>query len=46
VVNYPNLNQLNPGQPTTRAELSALIYQALVNQGAVEPIESAYLVKP
>jgi hypothetical protein len=46
VVNYPNLNELSPGQPTTRAELSALIYQALVNQGAVEPIESEYLVKP
>jgi hypothetical protein len=46
VVNYPNLDQLKPGQPTTRAELSALIYQALVNQGAVEPIESQYLVKP
>lgn len=46
VINYPNLNQLNPEQPTTRAELAAMIYQALVKQGAVEPIDSEYLVKP
>lgn len=46
VINHPNLDQLNPEQPTTRAELAAMIYQALVKQGAVEPIESEYLVKP
>lgn len=46
VVNYPNIDQLNPNQPTTRAELAALVYQALVQAGAVEPIDSQYLVKP
>ncbi len=46
VVNYPTLQQLNPNQPTTRAELSALIYQALAKEGVVEPIESQYVVKP
>ena len=46
VVNYPNLQQLNPNQPTTRAELSALIYQALAKEGVVEPVESQYIVKP
>jgi hypothetical protein len=46
VVNYPNLQQLNPEQPTTRAELSAMIYQSLANEGVVEPIDSEYVVKP
>ena len=46
VVNYPNKEQLNPAQPTTRAELAAFIYQALERQGAVEPVESEYVVRP
>ncbi|MFK8182263.1 MAG: S-layer homology domain-containing protein [Phormidesmis sp.] len=46
VVNYPNQQSLNPNQPTTRAELSAMIYQALVKEGAIEPLESEYVVKP
>jgi hypothetical protein len=46
VVNYPNVNDLNPNEPTTRAELAAMIYQALSKEGAVEPIVSEYVVKP
>ncbi len=46
VVNYPDTAQLKPNEPTTRAELSALIYQALVREGVVEPVDSQYLVKP
>ena len=46
VVNHPELAQINGGQPTTRAELSAMIYQALVEEGIVEPVESDYEVKP
>ncbi|NJM96383.1 MAG: S-layer homology domain-containing protein [Phormidesmis sp. RL_2_1] len=46
VVNYPNLEQLNPNKPTTRAELAVMIYQALVKEGAVEPMASDYVVKP
>ncbi len=46
VVNYPDTAQLNPNEPTTRAELSALIYQALVREGVVEPVDSQYVVKP
>jgi hypothetical protein len=46
VVNYPNLDQLKPEQPTTRAEVAALIYQALVASGKVESIPSQYIVKP
>ncbi len=46
VINYPNIDQLKPTEPTTRAELAAFIYQALVETGAVEPIDSEYLVEP
>lgn len=46
VVSYPDPTQLKPSEPTTRAELSALIYQALVREGVVEPIESEYVVQP
>lgn len=46
VVNHPNIAELNPTEPTTRAELSAMIYQALVRENVVEPVESEYVVKP
>ena len=46
VVNYPEVNEINAAQPTTRAELSAMIYQALAAEGVVDPIESEYVVKP
>ncbi len=38
VVNYPNVRQLNPLVPITRAEAAALIYQALVRQGQLQPL--------
>ena len=37
-VNYPNVFQLNPNQAATRADVSAFIYQALVNQGRFQPL--------
>ncbi|MEH1831500.1 MAG: fasciclin domain-containing protein [Nostoc sp.] len=40
VVNYPDIKQLNPQQSLTRAEAAALLYQALVKQGRVQPIAS------
>ncbi|MEH1871039.1 fasciclin domain-containing protein [Nostoc sp.] len=40
VVNYPDLKQLNPQQPLTRAEAAALLYQALAKTGRVQPIAS------
>jgi hypothetical protein len=46
VVNYPSLDQLKPDQPATRAEVAALIYQALVASGKGESIPSQYIVKP
>jgi uncharacterized surface protein with fasciclin (FAS1) repeats len=38
VVNYPNVKQLNPDVPLTRAEAAALLYQALVRQGQAQPL--------
>lgn len=45
VVNYPTLNQLNPNQPATRAQVAAFVYQALVNNGRAQAIASPYVVK-
>ena len=46
VVNYPNLAQLNPNRESSRAEVAAFVYQALVNAGKADPIASAYIVQP
>ncbi|MBD2409737.1 beta-Ig-H3/fasciclin [Nostoc calcicola FACHB-389] len=40
VVNYPDVKQLNPQRALTRAEAAALLYQALVRQGRLQPIAS------
>lgn len=46
VVNHPDLVVLNPNEPATRAEVAAMIYQTLVAQGRIEPIEGEYIVQP
>ncbi len=46
VVSHPNTDQFNPSEPATRAEVSALIYQALTQAGKVDPQESEYIVNP
>ena len=46
VVNYPQSNQLEPMRDITRAEIAALIYQALVATGRAEAIASSYIVNP
>ncbi|MEM1255672.1 MAG: S-layer homology domain-containing protein [Cyanobacteria bacterium P01_H01_bin.21] len=46
VVNYPNLESLNPNQPATRAEVAAMIYQTLAAQGRVDGIDGEYAVEP
>lgn len=45
VVNYPNKSTLNPTQPATRADVAAMIHQALVLTGKTPPIKSEYIVK-
>ncbi len=44
VVNYPNKTQLNPNQPATRADMMAMVYQAMVQQRRMRPIASPYIV--
>jgi hypothetical protein len=44
VVNYPNLKMLKPNRRATRAEVAALIYQAMASTGQVEKVESPYIV--
>ena len=44
VVNYPNVESLNPGQTATRAQVAAFIYQALVSNGQASAIQSPYIV--
>ena len=44
VVNYPNVQFLNPNQTATRAEVAAFIYQGLVRSGQANAISSPYIV--
>ena len=45
VVNYPALRQLNPNRDSTRAEVAAVVCQALVHQGRSPTLLSPYIVK-
>ncbi len=46
VANYPQIELLEPLRDITRAEVAALIYQALVASGKQKPIVSPYIVNP
>lgn len=43
VVSYPNPRQLNPNRQATRAEIAALVYQALVDAERLDPVASRYI---
>lgn len=43
VANYPDRNLLNPNRNASRAEVTAMLYQALVQAGQAKPIESQYV---
>lgn len=47
-VNRPDIgsNSLSPNQSATRAEVAAMIHQALVKSDKLKPIQSKYIVKP
>ena len=45
VINYPTVKQLNPNRESTRAEVAAFVYQALVSAGRAQAIPSPYLVQ-
>ncbi len=44
IVNYPDVQLLNPNQVATRAEVAAFIFQALVSTGQAAAIQSPYIV--
>ena len=44
VVNYPARDQIKPAQAATRAEIVAMLHQALVQLGELPPVESQYTV--
>jgi S-layer homology domain len=46
IVGYPDPKVLNPNQPATRADVAAMLYQALNATGRVEPVQSNYIVRP
>jgi parallel beta-helix repeat protein len=46
LVNYPQLNQLEPLRSITRAEISVMIYQSLIVQRRAPVIDLAYLPQP
>lgn len=46
VVNYPEVQTLNPNKPATRAEVAAMLHQARVKAGKAQPIASEYIVPP
>jgi chemotaxis protein histidine kinase CheA len=46
VASYPNTETLNPNEPATRAEVSAMVYQALVQAGKADAKPSEYIVNP
>lgn len=46
VVNHPNPALLEPKTAATRAEVAVMIYQALVQTGRLDPINSDYVVAP
>ncbi len=46
VVNYPDVRKLDPMREITRAEVSALVYQALVELNKAAAITSPYIVAP
>lgn len=46
VVNHPQVRQLRPTDPLTRAELATLVHQALAARGAIAAIDSPFIVQP
>lgn len=46
IVSYPDTQQFNPNQPATRAEVAAMLYQALTASGKLPPLQSNYIVRP
>jgi hypothetical protein len=46
VVNVPDIAMLNPNRVASRADVCAAVYQALVLQKRVSPIDNPFIVRP
>ncbi len=46
IVNYPDTKKIAPTREATRAEVAAMVYQALVAIGRSPKINSPYIVSP
>ncbi len=46
IVSYPNVQQFQPDQPATRAEVAAMLYQALRTRGDLPLVQSNYILRP
>ena len=46
IVSYPDVKQFQPNQPATRAEVAAMLYQALRTKGNLPPVQSVYILQP
>ena len=46
IVSYPDVQQFQPNQSVTRAEVAAMLYQALKTKGDLPPIQSNYILRP
>ncbi|MFH7242733.1 MAG: S-layer homology domain-containing protein [Spirulina sp.] len=45
VVNWPDLTQINPHRAASRADIAAAVYQTLVYQRRLPPVENPYIVR-
>ncbi|WP_017300019.1 S-layer homology domain-containing protein [Nodosilinea nodulosa] len=45
VVDYPNLSQLSPNRPASRAEVAAMLHRALVYTGTLKDVPFPYVVE-
>jgi S-layer homology domain len=45
VVNYPDVQAFAPNREATRAEVAAMVHQALVKMGRIQPVNSPNIVK-
>jgi hypothetical protein len=45
VVNYPDIQAFEPNREATRAEVAAMVHQALVKMGRIKPVSSVNIVK-
>jgi N-acetylmuramoyl-L-alanine amidase len=46
VVNYPRLKQFKPNWEATRAEVAAMVYQALTHSQRMPAVRSPYIIEP